>query len=79
MFHYRTNDKKEIDFILKRDTKIIAIEVKASMSVSKEDFKHIRDFQKITNNEVMGIVFYMGEHVLSFGDNNLAVPISFFF
>jgi hypothetical protein len=79
IYHYRTNDKKEIDFILKRDTKIIAIEVKASMSVSKEDFKHIRDFQKITNNEVMGIVFYMGEHVLSFGDNNLAVPISFYF
>jgi predicted AAA+ superfamily ATPase len=79
IYHYRTSDKKEIDFILKRDNKIIAVEVKASMSVSKEDFKHIRDFQKITNNEVMGIVFYMGEHVLSFGDNNLAVPISFFF
>jgi uncharacterized protein len=79
IYHYRTNDKKEIDFILKRDNKIIAIEVKASMSVSKEDFKHIRDFQKITKNEVTGIVFYMGEHVLSFGDNNLAVPISFFF
>lgn len=79
MYHYRTNDKKEIDFILKRGESIIAIEVKASMSVGKEDFKHIRDFQKNSSHHVSGIVFYMGEHVLSFGDNCLAVPVGFFF
>jgi hypothetical protein len=78
IYHYRTNDKKEIDFILKRDDHIIAIEVKASMSVGKEDFKHIRDFQKNSKNKVMGVVFYMGENVLSFGEDCLAVPVGFF-
>lgn len=79
IYHYRTNDKKEIDFILKRNNKIIAIEVKASMSVSKDDFKHIVDFQKNSSQDVFGVVFYMGEHVLSFGDACIAIPIGFFF
>ena len=82
IYHYRTNDKKEIDFILKRQNKIIAIEVKASMSVSQEDFKHIKDYQKNSKNEVTGIVLYMGEHVLPFGDEaskRYALPLSIFF
>jgi hypothetical protein len=79
IYHYRTNDKKEIDFILKRNTKIIAIEVKASMSVTKSDFKPIEDFQKNSSNDVFGVVFYMGEHLLPFGEHCVAVPIGFFF
>ncbi|MDD4855501.1 MAG: ATP-binding protein [Sulfuricurvum sp.] len=79
IYHYRTNDKKEIDFILKRNDKIIAIEVKASMAVSKDDFKHIADFQKNSSKDVFGVVFYMGEHVLSFGEMRVAIPIGFFF
>jgi predicted AAA+ superfamily ATPase len=79
IYHYRTNDKKEIDFILKRNDKIIAIEVKASMSVSKSDFKHIVDFQKNSSNTVFGVVFYMGEHLLSFGEACVAIPMGFFF
>jgi len=33
IYHYRTNDKKEIDFILEKGNKIIAIEVKTSQSI----------------------------------------------
>jgi predicted AAA+ superfamily ATPase len=40
MFHYRTNDKKEIDFIIEIDNEILAIEIKQSSSVKKDDFKH---------------------------------------
>lgn len=39
--YYRTSDKKEIDFILELSSGVVAIEVKASKSVSKSDFKHI--------------------------------------
>ncbi|HIP18705.1 MAG TPA: DUF4143 domain-containing protein [Sulfurovum sp.] len=41
IFHYRTNDKKEIDFIVSRGDEMLAIEVKPSYSVGKDDFKHI--------------------------------------
>lgn len=82
IYHYRTNDKKEIDFILEKGNTTIAIEVKASRTVKRDDFKHITDFQSKSKQNVLGIVLYAGEHVLPFGDENAkryAVPLSVFF
>jgi len=73
-YYYRTQDKKEIDFIVKKQEKILAIEVKSSYSVKQSDFKHIIDFQNRSAYEVMGLVFYHGEKVVGFGDNLFAVP-----
>ncbi len=82
MFHYRTNDKKEIDFIIERGEQLIAIEVKSARSITKESFRHIVDLQEKSSKKVLGIVLYSGEHVLSFCENNqsrYAVPLSVFF
>jgi len=79
IFHYRTSDNKEIDFILSRGEKMVAIEVKASNSVNKQDFKHIIDFQNKTQKKVLGIVFYMGEQVLEINKQNYAVPFGVLF
>ena len=82
LYHYRTNDKKEIDFILESGNKIIAIEVKSSLSIKKDVFKHIVDFQSKEKKEVLGIVLYGGESVLSFSDDKhlrYALPLSLFF
>lgn len=79
LFHYRTNDKKEIDFILKQNTKIIAIEVKSSSKVDTSDFKHIIDFQRCSKQEVFGVVFYMGDNVLWINERCVALPFGFFY
>ena len=79
LFHYRTSDNKEIDFILSRGEKLLAIEVKASSSVNKQDFKHIIDFQDKSSKEVIGIILYMGEHILEIDKKNFAVPFGVFF
>jgi len=82
LYHYRTNDKKEIDFIIEKVDKIFAIEVKSSQNIKKDAFKHIIDFQKKSSKEIMGIVFYAGESILPFGDENhqrFALPLSLFF
>ena len=82
MHHYRTNDKKEIDFIIEKGEKIFAIEVKASQSIKQDAFKHIIDFQKKSNKEVTGIVVYAGRDLLPFGDahhKRWAVPLGVFF
>ncbi len=79
LFHYRTNDKKEIDFILKQNTKIIAIEVKSSSKVDTSDFKHIIDFQRSSKQEVFGVVFYMGDNVLWINERCVALPFGFFY
>ena len=74
-FYYRTQDKKEIDFIIKRQDKILAIEVKSSYSVSRSDFKHIIDFQNRSAYEVVGLVFYHGDKTVGFGEKLFAIPI----
>ena len=81
LYHYRTNDKKEIDFIVENSDKVFAIEVKASQSIKKDTFKHIVDFQQRSSKEIVGIVFYAGDNVLSFGDNThkrYALPLNIF-
>jgi len=77
IYHYRTNDRKEIDFILETPAGIVAIEVKASAQVDKRAFRHIMDLQKKSDEFLRGIVFYLGDKVLSFGKELYAVPLSF--
>ena len=79
IYHYHTHDKKEIDFVLSRGEQMLAIEVKASHSVSREDFKHIFDFQKSSSRDILGIVFYMGDSLLEIDERNFAVPFGVFF
>jgi len=78
LFHYRTNDKKEIDFIIEIDNELIAIEVKKSNSVKKDDFKHIIDLQKRSTKKCLGIVFYNGEIVMEFSDELFGIPFGIF-
>ena len=78
MYYYRTTDKKEIDFILEYSNKIIALEIKASKTVKKDDFKHIYKLKEEINKEFdKGIVLYMGDTFLQIDKNMYAVPIGF--
>lgn len=77
LYHYRDNEKREIDFIVERDDGcLLGLEVKASTSVKMDDFKHLIWFKKQCVTHFVGIVLYPGQHILSFGQDLLAVPIS---
>ena len=79
MFHYRTNDKKEIDFIIEVDNEILAIEVKQSSSVKKEDFKHIIDLQnRYKQKSCLGVIFYNGDRIVELSDDLVALPFGVF-
>jgi predicted AAA+ superfamily ATPase len=82
LYHYRTSDKKEIDFILEKGDQLIAIEVKSAQTIKTDAFKHIIDLQNQSNKQVIGIVLYAGENLLSFGEEGhgrYAVPLGVFF
>jgi predicted AAA+ superfamily ATPase len=82
IYHYRTTDQKEIDFIIEKADKIFAIEVKSSQKVNTASFKHITDFQNKSQKTVIGIVLYGGDKILHFGDkkhSRHALPLSIFF
>jgi len=80
LYQYRDIKKREIDFLVEKENEgLIGIEVKASRSVSKDDFASQIWFKKnIIKDKISykGIVLYSGEDTLSFGDEMLAVPIA---
>lgn len=78
IYHYRTADKKEIDFLLEVGGKLTAIEVKCTKSVNIGDFKHILNLRESVGRQFdKGIVFYGGDIVLRFDANLYALPFGF--
>jgi predicted AAA+ superfamily ATPase len=76
--HFRDRDGREIDFVLESpDGRITGIEVKGSSSVRTDDFRHLRWLRdKVGDRLSAGLVLYLGEHPLSFGDGMYGVPLS---
>lgn len=79
IFFYRTQDKKEIDFIIERPEGVIAIEVKLSQTINMEDFKHIIYLKRNLPEFKRGYLIYIGERVLPFGEGLFALPAGVFF
>lgn len=78
LWHYRTQNNIEVDFILEnRSGGITGIEVKASASVDAKDFKVLKHLQE-TEAAIFqrGIVLYSGREVVPFGEKLFAVPLS---
>jgi predicted AAA+ superfamily ATPase len=77
LFHFRTSDGKEIDFILEKpDGSVFAIEIKKSESVTSDDFKGIYTLADLIGKDFIGgIVLYSGKQVVPFGKNLWAVPL----
>ena len=78
LYHFRTSDLKEIDFIIeKRNGDLLAIEIKAALTVMPGDFKHIRFLQNTLPKKFLrGIVLYTGEKIIEFGKDLFAVPFT---
>ncbi len=78
MYHFRTSDNKEVDVVLEKPNgQLAAIEIKQRGSISKHDFKGLKELQRITGEDfICGIVLYRGHDVVPFGENLWAVPVS---
>ncbi|MEB4591519.1 ATP-binding protein [Candidatus Thiothrix sp. Deng01] len=78
LWHYRTQNNIEVDFILEnRSGNLTGIEVKASATVDAKDFKGLKHLQE-TEAAIFqrGIVLYSGREVVPFGEKLFAVPLS---
>jgi predicted AAA+ superfamily ATPase len=80
LFHYRDREKREIDFLIERETDgaILAVEVKSALSLKGDDFQHMKWFaENMTGGRPFsGIVLYSGREVFSFGNGMKAIPMS---
>lgn len=79
LYHWRSADKREIDVLVDGGNRLVTVEVKASATVSAEDFRHLRWFASQGPGHARtctGIVFYLGQEKLTFGDRMFALPVS---
>jgi predicted AAA+ superfamily ATPase len=76
LYHFRTSDGKEVDFVLEKPNgNLWAVEVKSSDTVSAKDFSGIKLMQEMTGKDFMGgVVLYSGKESVPFGKNLWAVP-----
>lgn len=79
LFHWRSADRREIDILIDGGHRLVGFEVKSAATVSADDFKHLRWFANDgpgRGRKVNGIVFYLGQEKLTFGNGNFALPLS---
>lgn len=78
MYHYRDYNHSEVDIILEgTEGALVAIEVKSSETISRNDFKGLKSFQEAKKEKfVQGILLYAGNMSLPFGDKLTALPLS---
>lgn len=77
LYHFRTHDGREVDFVLERRSgELAGIEVKSAGAVTSADFRGLRALAESTGERfVRGIVLYAGDDIVPFGPKLHAVPI----
>ena len=77
LYHFRDRDGHEVDLVLETDdSRILGLEVKASASVGHSDFRGLEILRdRLGTRFVNGVVLYLGEMTLPFGDRLSAVPV----
>lgn len=78
LFHYRTQTRQEVDFVLEDKTgRVVGVEVKATATVTGSDFKGLRHLAEAVGKRFRrGMVLYTGSEVIPFGANLHALPIA---
>lgn len=78
LYHVRDREGHEVDLLLeRRDGTIVAVEVKASSTLSSSDFRGLRLLRdRLGDRFVFGVVLCASERTLPFGDRLAAVPLS---
>ena len=76
LFHWRTSDAKEVDFVLTHGRRIVAIECKATTRPRTNDARHLRLFRSLHPECALGVVVHAGDTVENLGDGILALPWS---
>ena len=74
---YRTNDGREIDFILELNHKLVAIEVKHAENINEKDLAGIKELQQATGkNFHCGIVLCNTQNIVPFDRDIFLLPFS---
>ena len=78
LYHFRDQDRREVDFVLERDDgSIVGIEVKANATVISSDFSGLKKLAEASGSKFTGgVVLYDGDVIVPFGTKFVAAPVS---
>lgn len=76
MFFYRDSNRNEVDLILKKGRRLIAIEIKSAATFTADFIKGIERFSRALNHRhIKGIVLYSGPHTHHVNDIRILNPL----
>jgi len=77
-YHFRTSSGQEVDFVLEgAGNSVVGIEVKASANINRSDFTGLQTpAESAAHRFQRGLLLYLGDKVLPFGEKLYALPIS---
>lgn len=77
LYHFRSAAGREVDIVAERPSgEIVGIEVKASRRVGSKDFQGLKSLaDTVSRRFTRGIVLYLGEMSVPFGDRLAALPM----
>lgn len=74
---YRTNDGREIDFVLERQHKLIAVEVKNAENIKEKELAGLRELQEVAGKDFhAGIVLCNTPRVIAYDENIYLLPFA---
>ena len=78
LYHYRDKDQDEVDLVIETASSgVIGVEVKASATVNRDDFKGLRKLAAACGDAFkLGVVLYDSETTVPFGTRLFAAPLS---
>ena len=78
LYHFRTDTGHEVDFVLEnRAGQVIGIEVKASETISPDDWKGLSVIEsELEDKLVRSIIIYLGKEVMALSKKRVALPLS---
>jgi hypothetical protein len=78
LYHYHTYDGAEVDIVLEaRGGTIAGVEVKASATLDRRDFRGLRGLADATGGRFKaGVLLYTGTEIVPFGPRLVALPMA---
>jgi len=75
IFHWRTTNHEEVDFVVEAGRRLLAVEVKAVRRPSRRDVRHLLTFQREYGGAVAGcLLLHDGPDIVPLADGVVAAP-----
>ena len=75
-FHYRENDRFEVDIVIAQGRqKLVGLEMKTSATLNDHDFRGLKRLEQVAGKQfICGAILYQGNNILRFGEKLVAIP-----